>query len=305
MPQPSFQRSSRTEHVIGWKIESNDKLHADKNTLFFLLFSSDPNDVVPLHTNCPMTTLRRGRWYMATVARGNDLILQGDKSDVQLQIHAQCPQMAYLMEVRTDLTNLTNLTNCSLNTIQPTKIPYLFDNIQEDKKQVIPDDECFIAPVVEVIAPAQTDTSAYVLKIPHCLREGDDLTKVKVRMLLENILPIQAVVQVPTRKDCTDGVLFYEIDDNSVELHTPHFCQIFCTICQVPYHCLEKATNFFFGKFESLQEEGETRHEVEIRPYFCSVPYQKIQDFRAVSFIKQKQTMQLSKLLFISRTVVR
>ena len=45
---------------------------------------------------------------------------------------------------------------------------------------IIPDDECFISPIVEVLAPAETNTSSYVLRIPHCLDEDDDRTKVKV-----------------------------------------------------------------------------------------------------------------------------
>ena len=70
-----------------------------------------------------MTTTRKGRRYLATVAKGEATSLQGDKSDVQLEIKEGCPKRAYLMEVRTD--------------------PSSFGSI-------IPDDECFISPIVIV-----------------------------------------------------------------------------------------------------------------------------------------------------------
>ena len=109
--------------------------------------------LVPVLSSCPMTTTRKGRRYLATVARGETISLQGDSSDVKLQINKECPKRAYLMEVRTNPSN--------------------FDS-------VIPKDECFISPIVEVLAPAQTSTSSYLFRIPHCLDEDDDHSKVKV-----------------------------------------------------------------------------------------------------------------------------
>ena len=86
-------------------------------------------DIIPLPTGCPMTSTRKGRRYLATVAKGKTISLQGDKSDVKLEIREGCPKRAYLMEVRTD--------------------PSRFDSI-------IPNNECFISPIVEVLAPAET-----------------------------------------------------------------------------------------------------------------------------------------------------
>ena len=147
----------------------------------------------------------------------------------------------------------------------------------------IPDDEYFISPIVDVLAPAETNTSSYTLRIPHCLDEDDDKTKMKVRMIHENRNP--AVVEVPKGNA---GALYYDIDDKFIELHTKHFCQIVCTICQTPYHCLDRVINFCFAKFETHQQkernDGNIQHQVEIRPYFCSVP-NIIRDFREVIII--------------------
>ena len=219
-----------------------------------------------------MTTTKKGRRYLATVARGKDISLQGDRSDVKLEIRKGCPRRAYLMEVRTD--------------------PKSFGSI-------IPDDECFISPIVEVMAPAETGTSFYTLQIPHCLDKDNDTSKVKIRLIYENRNP--AVVEVP--KGSAAGALFYDIDDRFIKLHTKHFCKIICTICQTPYHCLDRVINFCFAKFETHQQkahvtqkvtsflkglfqmnDGTIQHQVEVRPYFCSVPH-IIRDFREVIII--------------------
>ena len=206
-------------------------------------------DVVPLPTGCPMTIMRKGRKYLATVARGEATSLQGDKSDVKLEIKEGCPKRAYLMEVRTD--------------------PSSFESI-------VPDDECFISPIVEVLAPAETNTSEYVLRIPHCLDEEDEKTKVKVRMVQENRNP--AVVEVPKGNA---GALYYDINARFIELHTTHFTTVVCTICQTPYHCRERINNLWFARFDTLEQTQKLSHNVEIRPYFGGLLY-SIVDFRKV-----------------------
>ena len=222
--------------------------------------------MIPLPFGSLMTTTRKGRRYLATVVRGSDTILQGDKSDVRLEINKGCPKRAYLMEVRTD--------------------PSSFGS-------VIPDNECFISPIVDILAPAKTSTSYYTLKIPHCLNEDDDRSKIKVRLIHENRNP--AVVEVPKGNA---GALYYDIDDNFIELHTTHFCKVICTICQTPYHCLKRAICFLFAKFEThaqkvslaekimnyLKNEDHSQHDVEIRPYFCGVIHDLV-DFREVKTI--------------------
>ena len=191
-----------------------------------------------------MTTTRKGRRYLATVSMGKAVNLQGNKSDVKLEIQEDCPKRPYLMEVRTD--------------------PSSFESI-------VPDDECFISPIVKVLAPAETNTSSYVLTIPHCLDEDDDRKKVKVQMIHENRNP--AVVEVPKGDS---GALFYGIDARFIALHTPHFCEVVCTICQTPYHCLSTAANYWFARFDS--------HDVELRPYFGGILH-TIVDFRKVILI--------------------
>ena len=208
---------------------------------------------------------------MATVKNDVAVNLQGHTSEVQLQIKKECPRRAYLMAVRTDLSNF---------------------------ESIIPDDECFISPIVEVLAPAKTVSSSYVLRIPHCLDEDDDKNKVKVRMIPENeFLP---VILVPERAKCTDGVLFYDIGARFIELHTPHFTTVACSICQSPYHCRERINNMWLAKYETEEKkassvqkirniltgffhkkESPVQHQVEIRPYFGGVLYD-IVDFRKV-----------------------
>ena len=231
--------------------------------IFHFFNVPEVEDVTAIITNFHMTTVRKGRRYLATVARGQTITLQGHKSNVQLQINAGCPKRPHLMEVRTDLSNFGS---------------------------TIPDDECFISPIVKVLAPAETSTSSYILRIPHCLDEEADRSKVRVRMIHENKKP--AVIEVPKGNT---GALFYDIDSNFIELHTTHFTTITCTICQTPFHCLETVNSFLFAKFNTqkrnMAEERKdsdtpwtqihSQHDVVIRPYFCGI-VQGLSDFREV-----------------------
>ena len=223
--------------------------------------------VFPKSSSCSMTTTRKGRVYLGTIPNGKAATLQGDKSDVKLEIAKKCPKKLHLMTVRTDLFNFK-------------------DSIRKD--------ECFISPVVEVLAPAETSTSSYILRIPHCLDEKDDKSKVNVRMIHEN----GNEVFVPERAECTDGVLFFDIDPDFIELHTTHFTQVICTICQTPYQCMGKIKVLWYGKYNTHPRNASyvesvmrflTRnnrptlhHDVEIRPYFCSA-LKRTLDFAMVS----------------------
>ena len=244
---------------------------------------------IPLRTGrCPMTTTRKGRRYLATVSKGETTSLQGDKSDVKLEIREGCPKRAYLMEVRTDLSNF---------------------------ESIIPDDECFISPVVGVLAPAETSTSEYVLRIPHCLDENGEKTKVKVRIIHENRNP--AVVEVPVRTKCTDGVLFYDIDSNFIELHTKHFCLVTCTYSDRPLHCLSRINSLWFAQFQAEEENVppvqkfakfltdlfyKRTSSVEIRPYFGGFLYD-IVDFQKVKFLRYYWKQQKQFYLIASLTL--
>ena len=226
-----------------------------KRTISYLFFSSEIPEVIPLPTGFPMTTTRKGRKYIATVGKGEAISLQGDKSDVKLDIKEGCPKRAYLMEVRTDLSNF---------------------------RSIIPGDECFISPIVEVLSPAETSNSSYTLRIPHCLDEDDNRTKVKVRLIHENRNP--GVVEVPKGNA---GALYYDIDDRFIELHTTHFTKVICTICQTPYHCLQRINTLWFARFDTEKQNithpeiQSFLHDVEIRPYFGGAQH-IIVDFRKV-----------------------
>ena len=143
----------------------------------------------------------------------------------------------------------------------------------------MPDDECFISPIVEVLAPAETSTSSYTLWIPHCLDEDDDRIKVKVRMIRENRNP--AVVEVPKGNT---GALYYDVNAKYIEQHTTHFCHVVCTICETPYHCRGRINSFWFARFDTkAPEKGlDLMHDVEIRPYFGGVLHATV-DFRKVT----------------------
>ncbi len=155
---------------VGWKISSFIAVDFFSSELQDI--AADEDSLVQLNSCCPMTTLRNGRRYMATVGRGKDICLQGDNSDVQLFITAGCPQKAHLMDVRTDLSNFAS---------------------------EIPDNECFVAPVIEVMAPAKSETSAYILRIPHCLTTTSQRESVKITLQRKEQHTAPLLVEVPSR----------------------------------------------------------------------------------------------------------
>ena len=200
----------------------------------------EKNGTIPPGKIWPMTTTRRnGIKYLATVTR-----------DEATSLKEGSAKQAHLMKFRTDISNFSS---------------------------IIPDDECFISPMVEALAPAEDNGTLCVLKIPHCLHDEDDRSRVKVRMVDENL----ASTEVPERTKCTDGVLFYDIDNGFIQLYTPQFAKVICTICQKPYHCRERINSIWYAKLHSKElgvtglrkmyiGDKETRHDVEIRSYLCS-----------------------------------
>ena len=219
-----------------------------------------------MNNKCRNSYLKYKKYFDNLFYRVKPSVSRETNLMLSLRSKEGCPERPYLMEVRTD--------------------PSSFESI-------IPDDECFISPIVEVLAPAETSTSSYTLRIPHCLDEDDDRTKVKVRMIHENRIP--AVVEVPKGNA---GALYYDIDARFIELHTTHFTKVICTICQTPYHCRERINNLWFAKLNTHQQKHlpktkaqsllvysekvrRCKNKVEIRPYFGGILYE-ILDFRKV-----------------------
>ena len=91
------------------------------------------------------------------------------------------------------------------------------------------------------------------------------------------------VVEVPSRDKRVGRGPFYDIDPHFIELHTSHLCVVMATYTKKI--CLERSVNFIFGKFEADMNDGVRMNKVEIRPYFCSIPVAKIQDFRQVGIM--------------------
>ena len=145
-------------------------------------------------------------------------------------------------------------------------------------ERMIPDNECFISPIFRISAPA--GPFPVVLRIPHCLGEDDDRSKVKVRIIHENA----TVIEVPKGNA---GNLYYKIDVTHRELHTNHFSSVICTYCEEPFPCLRRINSVWFAKFETqirkiAVSKADTFQNVEIRPYFCSTIY-AITDFYKVN----------------------
>ena len=199
------------------------------------------------------------RKYNATVTRGEARILQGDGSDVSLAIPEGAPGV-YKTRVHTD---------------------------QSRFKGLIPDDECLVGPLVEVVQrdlksiklQVEEMNSPYILKIPHCVAQCENWRFIKVRK--GSIYKQKPFTEISSQ-DTSDGGTFFTIDSHFITIFTYHFCLFTCTMCK--QSCPAAATVFLGGSITTEEEEKTT--DVEIKPFLCSFLYQ-IKDFKKVGSIGQ------------------
>ena len=100
-------------------------------------------------------------------------------------------------------------------------------------KGVVPDEECFVGPVVELhlkpLLKEEIGQHLYRIKIPHCLTSKKQITSVKVRM--GDIRRKKLFEELPIKMHSYDTAPCYEVDDQHITIYTTHFCQFVCSAC--------------------------------------------------------------------------
>ena len=148
-------------------------------------------------------------------------------------------------------------------------------------RDIIPEDECIIGPVVELHVKTQHEVYStrkkYIIKIPHYLETEEQLSSIKVRYgdVTENIDFTELRRKVTSR----DVMPYYEVDSTHIIINTDNFSQFICTDCGKKESC-HNIMVFPFGSL-SQQEEDETTL-TKVKVYLCS-PLYKIVDFKTVS----------------------
>ena len=130
----------------------------------------------------------------------------------------------------------------------------------------IPEDECLVAPIAEyhcVYKNEGQDEDPFKIMIPHCIRNRDALSSVRVRHgdIYKN-KPFQEIS--------------FRVHESYITIFTNEFSQFICTSCE--RICYGQGKAFVFGnliKYPSLQPLS------SVRLYLCS-PLYNIKDFRKV-----------------------
>ena len=178
---------------------------------------------------------------------------------------------------------------------------------------IVPDEECFIGPVVELhLKPFPDDESEqhqYRIRIPHCLQTKEEMSLVKVRCgdtrrkipfrELPNNQQQSAsgtdeerssikihsgddkkIVELKNRQRTSGKIPFYEVDEHHVVIYTNHFTEYICSSCSKT--CLSYIMAFPFGCILPGEDGDDTQTKVEV--YLCCSLY-NIADFKKVSFL--------------------
>ena len=211
----------------------------------------------------PIMMVKDWRQFMATVSQGRSQTLKPQDSDVSLTI----PRGV-----------LGVLKGC----------------VHTDHSRfvrAIPANECIISPMVEFhhCALREEDEEMkhhYVIKIPHCIPDKSMWKHIRVRR--GNIYENQPFTEI-TNVSCDESESedeedetknwedCYEIDEKFITVHTSHFTDFTCTMCNASF-CANLAMVFLFGSLRSSEE----RSLVKIQPFLCSFLY-VIEDYKSVS----------------------
>ncbi len=207
---------------------------------------------------CPAVTHKQYKKLHFTVSLGEARVLQTPDSDASLSIPQGSPGV-YSMTVHTDLLYSTSL---------------------------IPQDECFISPVVQVdhillhTDPGEKHCpGVYELTIPHSSKDKNLKKYIKVRHHTEGIEGnVAEEFRCPEESTGSPAHGTFAIHKKSVKVYTKSFSKFTCSSCRNNSCQADVLTLMFRGvsPFPSLQNTS-----VDFKLFLCCFLY-KIKDFKQV-----------------------
>ena len=139
----------------------------------------------------------------------------------------------------------------------------------------IPQDECFVSPVVEVsqyLFKFQRPDMIHTLKIPHCLPEQDRWQFFKIRQWTnDGYRELQQFEKPKVHEGC-----FY-VDEHFITIYTRTFSKFTCTVCKNV--CQFRPHAFLCGKLQFWKGLNETTVKIicYISTYLTSLrEYRKV-----------------------------
>ena len=152
----------------------------------------------------PMKIERKNLEYVAAVIQGEAMTLQDSNSDVSVHVPEGVKAVLW-QHVYTEFSRF---------------------------RDVVPKDECMVAPVVEIHVKELGEKQEavgdqYKIKIPHCVTKKEQLSSIIVRS--GNINSKRPFVKLETKQQTESASIWYEVDEKYVTIHTTHFCQFVCS----------------------------------------------------------------------------
>ncbi len=212
--------------------------------------------------SCPVVIGKSKSKLISTQSMGEPRLLQAPDADVSLSIpHGSTG--VYTLQVHTDLSK-----------------PF----------PLVTEDECLVAPVVEVHARSASN-KVCKLSIPHCILEPASWKNVKVRRQNQKTLKVHKLINL-NKKALKQKKWFcgatpepgqhgtFEVDENCIKIYTKRFSTHTAT-------CVNKAENkaailmFIFAKLNPFVDEAITTTDIKV--FLCCNLY-SIKDFKNVRF---------------------
>ena len=134
--------------------------------------------------------------------------------------------------------------------------------------RVIPNNECLVAAIPEFHSfPEQTlpDNNFYQIKLEHCLKSAEERKMLIVRQGC--LRSRNKFEQIPHFIQAKQNAAFYEVDEHYITIHTHHFTEFICTVCNKV--CEQRARMLIFGSLNHVNDST----KVTVRPFVCSSLY--------------------------------
>ena len=188
--------------------------------------------------------------YAVTVLAGDDITLQDFKSAVSVDIPKDV-KGTFWQKVHTEFSRF---------------------------KQVVPEDECFVGPVVELhLKPFPDEGSGqhqYRIKIPHCIQTAEEISSVMVRC--GDTRKEQPFVDLPRKQNIEDLEPGFVVNSSHIVIYSHHLSDF---ICSCKKTSCDYIMAFPFGNLTVDEQLGRTTAKVKV--YLCPSLY-KIPDFKQV-----------------------
>ena len=205
----------------------------------------------PTKHPAPIRLYRNQKEFFATAAHGEPTILQGDGSDVSLNLPEDSKGI-FLTTVHTE---------------------------HSKSRKLIPDKECIVGPSVEVEHKAtskETPCVTYTLKIPHIVKDRHLWEFIRIRK--GNIEQSTSLQELEQRSQIEGEPPYFVMDEHHATIYTSTFSLFTCTSCK--NSCNGTAIAFLLAQSRHYLELEKTT--VKLKTFLCSDLY-RIPDFKNVS----------------------